>query len=125
MFVIVFFFKQKTAYEMRISDWSSDVCSSDLRRLPTKASTDEAALENANIPVSTTPGLPPYETVALVLQGGGALGAYQAGVFQGLHEAGIELSCLSGISIGALNTAIIAGNSPEMRVPRQIGRAHV
>src|SRR3546814_4326059 len=58
------------------------------RRLPTKASTDEAALENANIPVSTTPGLPPYETVALVLQGGGALGAYQAGVFQGLHEAG-------------------------------------
>ncbi|HWK71977.1 patatin-like phospholipase family protein [Pollutimonas sp. M17] len=87
-------------------------------RLPTRASTEEAALENADLPVNTTPGLPPYETVALVLQGGGALGAYQAGVFQGLHEAGIELSCLSGISIGALNTAIIAGNPPGMRVPR-------
>ncbi|MBB5213454.1 DUF3734 domain-containing protein [Parapusillimonas granuli] len=62
--------------------------------------------------------LPPYETIALVLQGGGALGAYQAGVFQGLHEAGIELHCLSGISIGALNTAIIAGNPPHRRVER-------
>jgi NTE family protein len=87
-------------------------------KLPTKASTEEAALKNANLPINATPGIPPYETVALVLQGGGALGAYQAGVFQGLHEAGIELSCLSGISIGALNTAIIAGNPPEMRVPR-------
>lgn len=87
-------------------------------KLPTKASTEEAAFENANLPANTTPGLPPYETVALVLQGGGALGAYQAGVFQGLHEAGIELSCLSGISIGALNIAIIAGNPPEMRMPR-------
>lgn len=62
--------------------------------------------------------VPPYETIALVLQGGGALGAYQAGVFQGLHEAGIELHCLSGISIGALNTAIIAGNPPHRRVER-------
>lgn len=62
--------------------------------------------------------LPPYERIALVLQGGGALGAYQAGVFQGLHEAGIELTCLSGISIGALNTAIIAGNPPNMQVKR-------
>lgn len=59
--------------------------------------------------------LPPYETVALVLQGGGALGAYQAGVYEGLLEAGIEPDCLSGISIGALNTAIIAGNPPSAR----------
>lgn len=62
--------------------------------------------------------LPPYETIALVLQGGGALGAYQAGVFEGLHEAGILPSSLSGISIGALNTAIIAGNPPQTRVAR-------
>ncbi|MFL9869561.1 patatin-like phospholipase family protein [Paraburkholderia fungorum] len=62
--------------------------------------------------------LPNYETVALMLQGGGALGAYQAGVFQGLYEAGIEPNWLAGISIGALNTAIIAGNSPEKRVER-------
>jgi NTE family protein len=60
--------------------------------------------------------LPPYETVALVLQGGGALGAYQAGVYQALHEAGIRPNWLAGISIGALNTAIIAGNAPEKRV---------
>ena len=53
-----------------------------------------------------------------MLQGGGALGAYQAGVFQGLYEAGIEPNWLAGISIGALNTAIIAGNPPEKRVER-------
>src|SRR3546814_13672015 len=63
---------------------------SSTRRLPTKASTDEAALKNANLPENSTTGLPPYETIALVLQGGGALGAYQVGVFQGLQEAGIE-----------------------------------
>lgn len=59
-----------------------------------------------------------YETIALVLQGGGALGAYQAGVFEGLHEAQIPLSWIAGISIGALNTALIAGNPPEHRVER-------
>lgn len=59
-----------------------------------------------------------YETTALVLQGGGALGAYQAGVYEGLCEADIEVSFLSGISIGALNIAIIAGNPPKDRVAR-------
>ena len=62
--------------------------------------------------------LPRYETVALMLQGGGALGAYQAGVYQGLDEAGIHPDWVAGISIGALNTAIIAGNAPENRVAR-------
>ncbi|MBV8626779.1 MAG: patatin-like phospholipase family protein, partial [Paraburkholderia sp.] len=62
--------------------------------------------------------LPKYETIALMLQGGGALGAYQAGVYQGLNEAGIEPGWVAGISIGALNTAIIAGNAPENRVAR-------
>ncbi|CAD6523846.1 hypothetical protein LMG28727_01926 [Paraburkholderia kirstenboschensis] len=62
--------------------------------------------------------VPAYETIALTLQGGGALGAYQAGVFQGLQEAGVEPNWLAGISIGALNTAIIAGNPPEKRVER-------
>lgn len=60
----------------------------------------------------------PYQTVALVLQGGGALGAYQAGVYEGLAEAGIVPNWVAGISIGALNTAIIAGNAPEHRVAR-------
>jgi NTE family protein len=59
-----------------------------------------------------------YDTVALALQGGGALGAYQAGVYEALHEAGIRPNRLAGISIGALNAAIIAGNAPADRVPR-------
>ena len=61
---------------------------------------------------------PPFECLALVLQGGGALGAYQAGVFQALAEAGLEPDWISGISIGAFNSAIIAGNPPEARVEK-------
>jgi NTE family protein len=58
------------------------------------------------------------DRVALVLQGGGALGAYQAGVYQALHEADIEPDWVSGVSIGAINAAIIAGNPPERRLDR-------
>ncbi len=54
----------------------------------------------------------------LVLQGGGALGAYQAGVFDALNGAGVEPDWVAGISIGAINAAIIAGNAPENRVAR-------
>jgi NTE family protein len=56
--------------------------------------------------------------VVLVLQGGGALGSYQAGVYEALQAAGIEPDWISGISIGAINSAIIAGNPPETRVDR-------
>src|SRR3974390_783560 len=56
------------------------------------------------------------DRVALVLQGGGALGAYQAGVYQAMHEAGIEPDWVSGVSIGAINSAIIAGNPPGRRL---------
>jgi len=59
-----------------------------------------------------------YPVVALVLQGGGALGSYQAGVYEGLAEAGIHPNWVAGISIGALNSAIIAGNPPSQRVAR-------
>jgi NTE family protein len=59
-----------------------------------------------------------YQTTALVLQGGGALGAYQAGVYEALDEVGIHPNWVAGISIGALNAAIIAGNAPEHRVAR-------
>jgi len=59
-----------------------------------------------------------YECIALLLQGGGALGAYQAGVYAALAEAGIEPDWVAGISIGAINSAIIAGNEPRDRVPR-------
>jgi NTE family protein len=54
----------------------------------------------------------------LTLQGGGALGAYQAGVYQALDEAGIHPDWIAGISIGAINAAIIAGNPPKLRVAR-------
>ena len=62
--------------------------------------------------------LPLPDQVALVLQGGGALGSYQAGVYQALDGAGIEIDWVAGISIGAVNAAIIAGNIPERRVER-------
>ncbi len=58
------------------------------------------------------------DRIALVLQGGGALGAYQAGVYEALHEAGIEPDWVSGVSIGAINSAIIAGNRREHRLER-------
>lgn len=54
--------------------------------------------------------------IALVLQGGGALGAYQGGVYQGLHEAGLEPDWVCGVSIGAVNAALIAGNKPQNRL---------
>ena len=62
--------------------------------------------------------MPLPDKVALVLQGGGALGAYQAGVYQALDTAGIDVDHVAGISIGAVNAAIIAGNPPERRVER-------
>jgi NTE family protein len=58
------------------------------------------------------------DRVALVLQGGGALGAYQAGVYQALHEANIEPDWVCGVSIGAINSAIIAGNRPDHRLEK-------
>lgn len=58
------------------------------------------------------------DQIALVLQGGGALGAYQAGVYEALHEADIEPDWVSGVSIGAINSSIIAGNPRERRMER-------
>lgn len=63
---------------------------------------------------SAKPALP--DSIALVLQGGGALGAYQAGVYEGLDAQGVVPDWLAGISIGAINTALIAGNAPGRRV---------
>ncbi|OYX33792.1 MAG: hypothetical protein B7Y99_06765 [Caulobacterales bacterium 32-69-10] len=59
---------------------------------------------------------PDFEQIALVLQGGGALGSYQAGVFEALDECGIALDWIAGVSIGAVNAALIAGNAPERRL---------
>jgi len=56
--------------------------------------------------------------VVLVLQGGGALGAYQVGVYEALHQAGIEPDWVIGTSIGAINAALIVGNEPSRRLER-------
>jgi NTE family protein len=56
--------------------------------------------------------------VVLVLQGGGALGAYQAGVFQAMHEHGLAPDWIVGTSIGAINAAILAGNPQETRLAK-------
>ncbi|HUA77005.1 MAG TPA: patatin-like phospholipase family protein, partial [Acetobacteraceae bacterium] len=61
---------------------------------------------------------PGCHAIALVFQGGGALGAYQAGVYQALHEAGLEPDWVNGVSIGSINSALIAGNPPERRLER-------
>jgi NTE family protein len=67
-------------------------------------------------PVIGRPALPGQ--VVLVLQGGGALGAYQVGVYEALHEAGIEPDWVIGTSIGAINAALISGNRPADRLAR-------
>src|SRR6266849_4212277 len=59
-----------------------------------------------------------FEQTVLLLQGGGALGSYQAGVYQALAEANLHPDWVAGISIGAVNAALIAGNPPERRVDR-------
>ena len=59
-----------------------------------------------------------FERIVLLLQGGGALGSYQAGVYQALAEADLHPNWVAGISIGAINAAIIAGNAPDKRVDR-------
>ena len=79
---------------------------------------DSAARDTAPAQPPRTRRRPPFECIALTLQGGGALGAYQAGVYQALDEAGIRPDWVAGISIGAINAAIIVGNRPEARVAR-------
>ena len=61
---------------------------------------------------------PSFECISLLLQGGGALGAYQAGVYQALAEEKLHPDWVAGISIGAINAALIAGNPPETRVDK-------
>ncbi len=61
---------------------------------------------------------PSFDCIALLLQGGGALGAYQGGVYEALAEAGLQPDWVAGISIGAVNSALIAGNAPDVQVER-------
>jgi len=71
------------------------------------------------VPALSPQERPPVQgQIVLVLQGGGALGAYQAGVYQALHECGVEPDWVIGTSIGAINGALIAGNPVERRLER-------
>jgi NTE family protein len=63
-------------------------------------------------------GRSPFECIALLWQGGGALGAYQGGVYEDLAEAGLHPDWTGGISIGAINVALFASNPPEERVEK-------
>jgi NTE family protein len=72
----------------------------------------------ANDAAPYPPPPPELGQIVLVLQGGGALGAYQMGVYQALHESGIEPGWVIGTSIGAINASLIAGNDPDRRIAR-------
>jgi NTE family protein len=121
--------KQRAEAPERVAGGSAELreAPAALKAIPRPATSSDKsaeAVDHASIHVAAEMvgqaaiSLPKYETIALMLQGGGALGAYQAGVYQGLNEAGIHPNWIAGISIGALNTAIIAGNAPQDRVPR-------
>jgi NTE family protein len=71
---------------------------------------------NSDFPRTALNSLPGQ--IVLVLQGGGALGSYQAGVYQALHEGGMEPDWIVGTSIGAINASLIAGNEPQRRLER-------
>jgi NTE family protein len=72
----------------------------------------------ATKPSPTAKPAPNARQVVLVFQGGGALGAYQAGVYQALHEAGLEPDWIIGTSIGAINGSLIAGNEVKDRLAK-------
>ena len=91
----------------------------DDRRRPRAAGcpTRRLSPKAGNVSSRTRPP-PPFECIALLLQGGGALGAYQAGVYEALTEADLLPDRIAGISIGAINGALIAGNAPKARVDK-------
>jgi len=87
-----------------------------------RTGTPASAITEERLPVAVPPRLRrvPKELgqIVLVLQGGGALGAYQVGAYQALHEAGVEPDWVIGTSIGAINASLIAGNAPADRMER-------
>jgi NTE family protein len=83
----------------------------------------DALASSPPLPTTVDPTRQPWrpkgcDNISLVLQGGGALGAYQAGIYQGLHQAGLRPDTVAGVSIGSINAAIIAGNAPDRRIER-------
>lgn len=83
-----------------------------------KEQIQKAALGFINQPHQQTLEKQTYKRIACVFQGGGALGAYQVGAFQAIHERGYVPNYLTGVSIGAINCSIIAGNAREKQVEK-------
>lgn len=110
--------KHVTADVLRTDKGSDEAVISELER----AGTPSSAIREQRLPETVPARLRrvPKELgqIVLVLQGGGALGAYQVGAYQALHEAGVEPDWVIGTSIGAINASLIAGNAPEDRIER-------
>src|SRR6476469_5892409 len=84
-------------------------------RSPRQVMPDPASIHTQRLKVKKRA---PFERIVLLLQGGGALGSYQAGAYQALSEANLQPDWVAGISIGAVNAALIAGNVPEKRIEK-------
>jgi len=110
--------KHLTPDDLKADEGSDEAVISELER----AGTPPEAITERRLPdtISTRRRRIPKELgqIVLVLQGGGALGAYQIGAYQALHEAGVEPDWVIGTSIGAINASLIAGNAPEARLER-------
>jgi NTE family protein len=110
--------KHVTADVLRSDNAPGDAVISELERagMPPEAITEQRLPQT----VPARPRRVPKELgqIVLVLQGGGALGAYQVGAYQALHEAGVDPDWVIGTSIGAINASLIAGNAPEDRMER-------
>ena len=91
------------------------------RNMATRFNKPEAKVRRvpASVPKVVKPHRPEHERTVLVLQGGGALGAYQAGVYHAMHENNLTPDWVVGTSIGAINAAIIAGNKREQELMRR------
>jgi NTE family protein len=90
----------------------------DRRRARVAGSPPRRPSSAAGDTASETSSRQAFEHIALLLQGGGALGAYQAGVYEALAERDLHPNWIAGISIGAVNGALIAGNAPDARVDK-------
>ncbi len=84
----------------------------------TKGQVQKQALGIINMPYKPIHEKQTYKRIACVFQGGGALGAYQVGAYRAIHERGYIPNYLSGVSIGAINSSIVAGNPPEKQIEK-------
>src|SRR3546814_1297726 len=120
IFVVIFFFKQKTAYDMRISDWSSDVCSSALvSGISGSKVSDMATVAPALFPEMKRRGHKPPEMIALLATGAAMAETVPPSIVL------IVLGSTAGVSIAGLFTSGFAIAMVLLLVLAEIGRAHV